>query len=669
MKEPRTRLQEWVFCALLGVAVLVAFWPALRCGFVYYDDQDYVLHNQNVQHGLNWQSIKWALTAVDAANWHPLTWVSHIIDCQVYGLKPAGHHLTSLLLHLGNAILLFLLLNRLTGAFWCGAFVAAMFAVHPLRVESVVWISERKDVLSTFFWLFTVAAYVRNAEEFKVQPTFAKATAGKRLKFRVFYALALVLFALALMAKPMAVTLPFVLLLLDYWPLGRMKFGAGFSWKLILEKIPFFLLAAGDSVTTFLIQNHFGVVKTLTRFPLGVRLAYIPVAYMSYLSKNFWPVGLAVFYPHHVLGILEVTGAFCFLAVVSILVVRRLRAQPYLAVGWFWFLGMLVPTIGLVQVSSQAMADRYSYLPTVGLWIMLAWGVRDLLSGRPSLRAAAALAGGLAVVACLVCTPLQARYWQDTRTLFMRAADVTDHNYLAYYNLGCYAKDDGDYAQAIIYFKKALSAEADNAPLADHARAYNNLGYAYLHDGEISNAVAGFERALELQPRYPEAYYNLGRAFLTNNQPDVAVDCFQHALVLDPNVAEIHSKLAFALAQWGRPAEAIAQYSEALKLNPGLDDAANNLAWLLATCTNRSLRDGLRAVVLARQTSGRSRDQNPVFLGTLAAALAEEGKLSEASATAQRARELALAQNNPTLAASLETQWRRYQNGNGGSHP
>jgi Flp pilus assembly protein TadD len=292
-----------------------------------------------------------------------------------------------------------------------------------------------------------------------------------------------------------------------------------------------------------------------------------------------------------------------------------------------------------------------------------------LIGIHSSLRSAAALAGGMVVTVCMLWTPVQVRYWQDTRTLFIRAANVTDQNYLAYYNLGCYSKDDGDYAQAIVYFKKALSAEADNAPLADHARAYNNLGYAYLHQGEITNAVAGFEKALELQPRYPEAYYNLGRAFLTNNQPDVAVDCFQRALALDPNVAEIHSKLAYALAQWGRPAEAIAQYSQALQLSPGLDDAANNLAWLLATCSDRSLRDGIRAVALALKVSGRSHDENPVFLGTLAAALAEEGNPTEAAATAQRARELALAQTNLTLASALEAQWRHYQAAGGGSHP
>jgi protein O-mannosyl-transferase len=659
MTDSGRQWQKWAICLLLGAAVMVTFWPALHCNFVYFDDQDYVVLNKNVQHGLDWPSIKWALTSAHAANWHPLTWVSHILDCQVYGLEPAGHHMTNLLLHMCNSIMLFLLLNGLTGALWRSAFVAAMFALHPLRVESVVWISERKDVLSTFFWMLTVAAYARYAEEFKV----------KGSKFKVFYILGLAFFACALMSKPMVVTLPFVLLLLDYWPLKRWEFGARFPWRLVVEKIPFLLLAAGDSVTTFLIQNHFGVVTTLTRFPLGMRLANVAVSYVKYFSKNFWPAGLAVFYPHQPLGLLEVAWAVFVLVAISMLAVRYLRTHPYLAVGWFWFLGMLVPAIGLVQVSTQAMADRYSYLPSVGIWIMVAWGVKDLIGINPVPRAAAAGAGSIAIMACVFWTPVQVSYWRSTRALFMRATRVTDQNYLAYYNLGCYAKDEGDYGQAILYFKKALSAEADDAPWANHARAYNNLGYSYLHQGDISNAVADFERAVELQPQYPEAYFNLGRAFQANNQPDVAADCFQRALAMDPNVAEIHYKLANALLQLGRPAQAIAQFSQALQLNPGMDDAANNLALLLATCPDRSLRDGAKAVALARQASAHSHDQNPVILGTLAAAYAEAGQLSEATATAQRASQLALAQNNRTLAGVLESQWRRYQSGSGGTLP
>jgi protein O-mannosyl-transferase len=584
MIASENRPQKWLVCALLGAAVLAVFWPALQCAFTAFDDGDYVTLNPNIQHGLNGESIRWAMTTGHAANWHPLTWISHILDYQLYSLNPMGHHLTSLLLHAANAVLLLLLLNRMTGALWPSAFVAAMFALHPLRVESVVWVAERKDVLSTFFWMLTVWSYIRYAEEFKVQGS----------KFKVLYGLCLVFFVLGLMSKPMLVTLPFVLLLLDYWPLGRWEFGAKFSWRLIVEKIPFFLLAAGDSMVTFLVQQHGGAMATLTRFPFNVRLANIPFVYMSYMGKNFWPVNLAVFYAHRPLGLLEVGGALGLLGVVTLLAMRRWREQPYLAVGWFWFLGMLVPTIGLVQVGYQAMADRYSYLPSVGLWIMVAWGVRDWAGTRSFRRTMAALIGGAALVACVVLTLIQIRSWQDSRTLFTRAAAVTDQNFLAYYNLGCDALDHGDYPQAIASFKLALGAESDRAPWANHARAYNNLGYAYLHEGQITNAVASFEKALALQPSYPEAYYNMGRAFLANRQPDVALDCFQRALALDPN---------------------------------------------------------------------------PVVLGALADAYAAEGNLPEAVAAAQRARSLALAQNNLSLAGSLESQLRRYQAGRGGSPP
>jgi Flp pilus assembly protein TadD len=655
MTDSGRQWQKWLVCLLLGAVVLIVFWPAVHCNFIAFDDHDYVLENKYVQHGLNWRSIQWAFTTTHTSNWHPLTWVSHILDWQLYGPEPGGHHFTSLLLHLANSVLLFLVLNRLTGALWRSAFVAAIFALHPLRVESVVWISERKDVLSTFFWMLTVGAYVRYAEEFKVHGS----------KFKVFYALALFFFACGLMSKPMVVTLPCVLLLLDFWPLGRLEFGPKFCWRLIVEKIPFFLLAAGGGVVTFLIQKHFGVLTTLTRFPLSVRLANVPVAYMNYIFKNFWPSGLAVFYPHQPLDLLEVSGAICLLAAVSVLAVRRWRAQPYLAVGWFWFLGMLVPTIGLLQVGYQSMADRYSYLPSVGLWIMVAWGVKDLIGDHLLPRRAAAAAGGMAVIACIVMTPVEISYWRDTSILFQRAAAVTDQHYMAYFNLGCDALKQGQYPQAIAFFRTALRDEVNNALWTDHSRAYNNLGFAYLHEGEITNAVTNFEMAIAIKPHFAEAYYNLGRAYLTNNQLPMAVEDFQQALAIDPNVAETHYKLANALLQSGRPAEAIAHYSKALQLRPGMDEAANNLAWLLATCSDRSLRNGDRAVALARQASEHSHNQNPVILGTLAAALAEEGNLAEAAATAQRAWQLALAQTNRTLAGALESQWRRYQGGGG----
>ena len=659
MNEQSARQSKWVVCFLLGVVVLASFWPALGCGFVAYDDGDYVTLNKEIQHGWNWHSLQWALTTGHAANWHPLTWMSHMLDWQVYGLNPAGHHFTNLLLHTASSILLFLLLDRLTGAQWRSAFVAAIFALHPLRVESVVWIAERKDVLSTFLWMLTAGCYV----------LYANKTGEHSARRKVFYGLSLLSFALGLMSKPMLVTLPCVLLLLDFWPLARWKFGSKFPARLIMEKLPFFFMSAGDSATTFLLQKHLGLVEPLATFSLGSRLANIPVAYVSYIRKIFWPSGLAVFYPGRPLSLLEVSSSLFFLLAITFVAARPWRTKPYLIVGWLWFLGMLFPTIGLVQVSTQAMADRYSYLPSVGLWIMVAWGVGDCLGENPIWRKILPLAAGASLLACIVLTRMQIPYWQNSLALFQRAANVTERNYLAYFNLGYYARDRGEYNQAILYFKKAMSAEVDCFPNVNQAHAYNNLGYTYLQAKDITNAVADFEKAVDLQPIYPEAYYNLGCAFQANNQPDVAVEAFQRALALDPNVAEIRFKMGNALLQLGKPAEAIAQYSQALQINPGLDDAANNLAWLLATCPDHSLRDGAKAVALARRASDHAHNQNPVILGTLAAAYAEVGQFSEAAAMAQQASQLALAQKNSALASALESQGRRYQSGLGGSPP
>jgi tetratricopeptide (TPR) repeat protein len=642
---------------LLGVAVLSAFQFALHCGFVSFDDPDYVTSNPIVQQGLTRSGLKWAFTTGHACNWHPLTWISHMADCQLYGIKPLGHHLSSVLIHAVNAILLFLLLNRLTGAMWSSACVAALFALHPLRVESVVWVSERKDVLSTFFWLLAAGAYVRYAEKLK--------SAGSKF----FYALAIVFFAFGLMAKPMVVTLPFVLLLLDYWPLGRLQFGPAFSWGAVAEKAPFFLLAAGDSVVTFLVQDRFGAVANLSVLPLGARLANAPVACVNYIVKDVWPTGLAVFYPHRALAPLAIAGSVCLLAAISAWVLWRGRSRPYLAVGWCWFLGMLIPTLGLVQAGYQSMADRYTYLPCVGLWIMAAWSARDWVASHPRLRVAAVIGAEAAIAACFVLTLFQARYWHDTRTLFVHDIEVTGPNYMACYSLGRNSMEMGQNDRAIDYFKDALRSGQDDGLSVSRALAYNDLGYIYLQQGQISNAMSNFGLAITANPLFPQAHFNMGRAFAANNQPDMAVDCFQRTAALDPNAAEVHNKLAAALAQSGQPAKAIAEYSRTLQLNPGLVDAANNLAWLLATCPDRSLRDGPRAVELARQASERSGRQNPTVLGTLAAAYAETGRLPDAVAAAREARQLALSQNNSALAATLASQLRRYQELAGDSNP
>jgi tetratricopeptide (TPR) repeat protein len=629
-------------CVLLGLAVLAVFWPALRCGFVNYDDPGYVTENWHVLHGLNGPNIRWAFTAVAASNWHPLTWLSHMLDCQLYGLRPEGHHLTSLLLHAANSILLFLLLNRLTGALLRSAVVAAMFALHPLRVESVVWISERKDVLSSFFWMLAVWAYVRYAEEFKVQSS----------KFKVFYALALGLFALALMSKPMVVTLPFVLLLLDYWPLGRLQFGPKFSWRPVVEKIPFLVLAAGSSLVTFLVQEHAGAVASLTRFPLGVRLANIPVAYMRYVAKNFWPTDLATFYPYVGRPAIEIIGAAALLAFITGLALWRVRTSPYLAVGWFWFLGMLVPTIGLVQAGGQSLADRYSYLPGIGLWIMTVWGLRDLAAARPLFREVTSLAAGLAMVIFAILTFRHSGDYKDTGTLWEATLRSYPNCLPAHNNLSRWLMDQGQWDEALDHCRKALailpsdptahddlsriflhqgnvdeaiaeglrsiqvqpSSEVNRQTLAraylqkgdfaaaaaslreaikiepSASEAWCNLGYALLQQGQIPEATAAYQRALELNPDYALAHNDLGNILLRQGRLDEAMGQFQRAIELAPSLAEAHYNLAGILAQRGRLAEAIAQCQKAVEIQPGLAAARQRLAALIAARERNSGR-------------------------------------------------------------------------------
>ena len=416
------RRQTGLICAALALAVAAAYWPVWQCGFVGLDDYDYVVKNDAIQHGLNWRAAAWAFTTTYAGNWHPLTWFSHLLDFQLYGLNAAGHHATSLLLHAANSILLFLLLKRMTGAMGLSAMVAALFALHPMHVESVAWIAERKDVLSTFFWMLSVWAYVRYGEECKMQ----------NAKCKIFYALALACFALGLMSKPMVVTLPVILLLLDYWPLARWRPPRAPLWA---EKVPFFILAAASSVITVVAQQQGRSVTSLEHVPLATRLENLPVGCARYVEKLFWPGHLAVMYPFvFAWPFWEWAGAAAVLAGVTAWVIWRARAQPFLAVGWMWFLAGLAPVNGLVQVGLQSMADRYTYLPSVGLFLMAAWAVGQW-RGKLGRRAGAAL-GTAALAGCLYLTPRQAACWRNTRTLFAHAVENTKDNYFACAALG-----------------------------------------------------------------------------------------------------------------------------------------------------------------------------------------------------------------------------------------
>jgi tetratricopeptide (TPR) repeat protein len=638
MTEPGNRRPKWLVCALLGAAAMAVFSPALHGGFVNYDDPAYVTENWHVRHGLTGPGFRWAFTSLAASNWHPLTWLSHMLDCQLYGLAPAGHHLTSLLLHAANAVLLFLLLNRLTGALWRSAFVAAMFALHPLRVESVVWVSERKDVLSAFFWMLAVGAYVRYAENLKLQIANCK----------IFYALALVFFALGLMAKPMLVTLPFVLLLLDYWPLGRWKSGPAFSWRPVWEKIPFLVLTAASSLVTFLAQDRAEAVASLARFPLSVRLANIPVAYIRYLTKTFWPSHLASYYPFVGWSAGEISGAVALLAGVTGLALWRVRRAPWLAVGWFWFLGMLVPAIGLVQAGGQSLADRYSYLPGIGLWIMLVWSLPDATAWRPRPRQAMGMAAGLAVILFAWLAWRHAGVYQDSGTLWAATLRSYPQCLAARNNLAIWLMDQGRWDEALGHCRDALAIRSEDA------EARNNLSLIFLHQRKLDEAIAEALQSIQSQPRSAGNRQTLARAYLQKGDFAAAAASLREAIQITPDTPEAWCNLGYALLQQGKMPEATTAYERALALNPDYALAHNDLGNIL-------LRQG--RLDEAMDHFQRAVELAPSFAEAhynLAGILARRGRLDEAISHLQKAVEIqpALAAARDRLAALLAARER-----------
>ncbi|HEX3718199.1 MAG TPA: tetratricopeptide repeat protein [Verrucomicrobiae bacterium] len=589
--------QKWparLICLSLAAAVLAVFWGALRCDFVNYDDPAYVTSNADVQHGLTKANVVWAFETGAASNWHPLTWLSHMADVQFYGLRPAGHHLTNLLLHAANAVLLFVIARAMTGALWRSAILAALWALHPLRVESVVWVSERKDVLSTLFWMLAVWSY------FKFHTS----------KFKLYYAAAVVCFACGLMAKPMVVTLPFVLLLLDYWPLNRRV-----GWRLMIEKIPFFILAAISSVVTFLVQRQGGAVSSLTGLPLSARAGNALISYVRYLAKIFWPVHLSVLYPHpgH-WPIWRIASAGLLLAIITGIVIWRGRAQPYLAVGWFWFVGMLAPAIGLVQVGIQSMADRYSYMPMIGILIMVIWGANEMLRPRWILASAA----GLAILACAALTPIQVRYWRDSDTLFQHAVAVTRDNYLAYNNLGYFLSNRGETEKAMEYYTRSLQINPN------YDEAHNNLGYALAQLGRFQEATNEYIKALSLNPGLTEAHNNLGNALGSLGLTDAAIHEYQVALQENPRHADAHNNYGIALAMRGQLKEAIEQFRLAVLYKENYASAHSDLGNALA------MQGDFAGAIAEYQTCLRINPKDPQAHNNLANVLAQQGHLDEA---------------------------------------
>jgi len=538
----------------LALATLGLYAPVLGHAFLNFDDDVYVTANPMVRGGWSWRAFAWAWTTGYAANWHPLTWLSHITDCSLFGLQPAGHHAINVILHAANTVLLFLLLRQMTGAVWRPAAVAALFAWHPLHVESVAWVAERKDVLSTLFFLLTIWAYSRYTQNGKF-----------------FYILSLFFFALGLMSKPMLVTLPFVLWLLDYWPLER--FVPGATRRLVLEKLPFLALSVASSVVTFLAQKGGGAVAGV--YPLYYRAENAVLTYGLYLGRMIWPDRLAAIYPlSRKIPLIELCLCGLLLVVLTGLAFHY-RQKRYLATGWFWYLGTLLPTIGLVQVGLQGSADRYTYIPLIGIFVMVVWGGADLCTTWRIPVWAPALAAACVLAACAAITELQLRYWTDSGTLFRRALDVTTDNDPAWNGLGAYLLAKGDEAEAFRCFTKAVTLASDNY------KAWSNLGRYYLKYGRNEEAERCFNNSLRLR-ELPGSCYGAGLVQQALHRRAEAAALFAKALALDPNYIAARMSLADSLSEDGHNEEAARQYREVLRQNPGQVDAHCNLACVLA---------------------------------------------------------------------------------------
>ena len=608
-------------CLLLAGVTLAVYWPARHFDLVYFDDPLFVTENGDINSGVNLASLKWAMTSIVAANWHPVTNFSFLLTHQFFGQNSGAEHLVNVIFHVTNALLLFLLLQRMTGATWRSAIMAALFAWHPLRVESVAWIAERKDVLSGFFLLLTLWTYVRYAEEKQRQTP----------KTKWFYVGSVGLLALGLMSKAMLVTTPFLLLLLDYWPLKRIpEFKSENLKPLLLEKIPFFLLVAIFSALTFVVQQSHAAMSSTDRVGLDLRVMNIIVSYLRYLGKAFWPVDLAILYPFPVSGRSylalwpdwQIAAALMVLALISWLCLRLLQTKPYLAIGWFWYLGTMIPVIGLVQVGGQGMADRYTYLPLIGLVISVVWWLAELWKRNRFQKIFLATITAFALLASVITTRKQLQFWRDTENLFSHTVAVTGDNYLAQLAWG------------------------------------NGLEHA----GRASEAMVQYRVAIQIYPTDVQGYRALGQLLVKQQYWPEAAETLAKGLEISPDDAASHASLADALQHLGRKTEAVQHLEAALRADSNSPEILNNLAWLLASSPEADLRDGPRAVQLAGHACELSRWQKTLFIGTLAAAYAEAGRFDEAITTAQRAianaeklGETALAEKNRELLALYQT--------------
>ncbi len=684
IKPNRPRL----IALLLALLTLLIYLPATHYGFSRFDDSDYVTENHVVQNGLTWAGVRWAFVTWHASNWHPLTWLSHMLDCQLFGLNAGAHHFVNILLHAANAALLFVLIGRSTRALWPSAFVAALFAWHPLRVESVAWIAERKDVLSTLFALLTLLAYVKAVTDAKEQ---GKGAALYRLPS---YWLALLCFTLAMLAKPMVVTLPFVMLLMDYWPLQRMADGRqpmANVRRLLIEKLPFFLLAAFSCVITFLAQHHGGMVVPLDQMSLDYRLENVPLAYLRYLQKMIWPVHLAILYPlPRAFAPLPVVMAVAALLSVTVTAWVMRKRSPYGLTGWLWFLGTLVPVIGLVQVGRVAMSDRYSYFPLVGIFIVIAFTVQDGIRRFQLRPIIPAVGAALVLAGCVLLTEKQLSYWRDDVTLFSHAVNVTKDNEPAHLCLGLSYEAIGQNADALKEYRIGLKLNPSRiktynyiaAMLADFGQTnealntleeglridpkdgltHNRFARLLAESGHTNEALAEFEAALQINPKDTATLNDLGIYQVKLGRFDEGMKNFAEAARLDPADWRSSYLTGQVLLKQNRDPEAIPYFWQALQKNPDDLQLLIYLAQVLATDENPGDRNGQAALDLAAKAKALVGDDQPAVLNVLAMAYAELGRFDDAQAAAQEALRVSDASGQTNDIVLLRQGLQLYQN-------
>jgi tetratricopeptide (TPR) repeat protein len=645
----KKRRNEFLICLFLSASIIAVYYQSTCHNFVNYDDESYVTENPNVNKGLSLYGIKWAFTTGHAANWHPLTWLSHMLDSELYGLNPMGHHWTNIQLHIVNAILLFLFLNWTTKAFWRSCLVASLFALHPLHVESVAWVSERKDVLSAFFWILSLWAYAGYVQ-------YAKKT---------YYLFLVIFFTLGLMSKPMIVTLPFTLLLLDFWPLARFQsiilerkinvFRVLAS--LVWEKIPLFAFSAISCFITFFVQKYGGAVASIEAIPFKLRVANAFISYVRYIGKMVWPLNLSVFYPQQQWPTVQVLASGILLVGLSFVVIRASRSFPYLFTGWFWYLGTLIPVIGLVQVGSQSMADRYTYIPLIGLFVIISWGMSDISTKWQAQRTAVAVFSSIIIIFYMTCTWFQIGYWQNGITLFQHGVKMAPDNSIVHCELAHAMHQHGKFDEAIVHFTKAIEINPK------FGIAHNNLGVTLARKGDFKAAVHHHLEALKINPKNPKAHNNLGNVLAQQGNVKDAIDHYKKAIDMDPSYAGAYYNLGKIFANQEKFGSAIHFYQRTLHYSPNMTQALYNLSWILSTCKDEKYRNGKQAVKLAERLCKITQDNQALAFDVLAAAYAETKKFDKAVLMAQTALELGLQHGPRDLALDLKARPQLYSTG------